>query len=452
MELKRFKVLPIAGIGFLTLVSAIGIWAGNDVRKSELWKEDISYYKRSLKEKHINLFHSIDENTFNQHIENVIKRLPDLNDHEIMIEMMRLTRSIGDGHTQFSVMGGPHHHYPFSLEWMDGKIRAMAASEQFKDVLGDELIAIDGVPISEVLDKVDPVMQGVENEHSLHAGYRWHLNVCELLYGLHISTALGNATFTFADHKNSAQEDINAAALSMHEFGTNVVHRLSLDRGTFANPDIKHSDDLWLSSNKRLSTAYLNFSQYPSRAEMESFGEDVHDYLKANDIRNLIIDFRSNGGGDFFVGLILANYLILIDSLNWNDGIYVLIGGHTFSAGMSNAAQYRSILNATLVGEPTGANPVGYQDADGFTLPNSKRYVQYSKRMYRFQNEITQGLIPDHHVVNDWDSFVTRKDKQLDYIVSLIEKTQGPNTPVIADEHAVHPTGRARDAQNTEDE
>lgn len=85
----------------------------------------------------------------------------------------------------------------------------------------------------------------------------------------------------------------------------------------------------------------------------------------------MVIDFRGNGGGDFFVGLTLAYYLNLADSIDWRSGVYVLTDKYTFSAGVSNAAQYRQILNARIVGEPTGGNPVGYQDMGSFILPNS---------------------------------------------------------------------------------
>ncbi|WP_444927266.1 S41 family peptidase [Microbulbifer sp. TRSA002] len=406
---------------YLPGISVKGSDISNEKSSSELWKEDIAHYKSTLKDKHINLYHSVNNIAFNQKIEDLTNKLSSLNEHEIIVEMMGITRSIGDGHTQFSVMGGPHEHYPFSLEWVEGKIRVMAASTKFKNLLGYELIAIDGMPLDKILDKIDPVIQGVENKYSLRSGYRWHLNVSELLYGLHITSTLGHATFTFFDEKKS-QINITANAIPMNEFISDVVHRLSLDRGIFSHPDIKHSDGLWLSVNRQLGTAYLHFSNYPSRSDMQSFAEDVKEYLNKNNIQNLIIDLRENGGGDFFIGLLLANQLILIDDLNWNNGIYVLISERTYSAGMSNAAQYRSILNATLVGEPTGANPVGYQDADGFILPNSKRYVQYSKRMYRFQSKPTNGVIPDHHIVNDWESYTTGKDKQLAYITSLIRK------------------------------
>jgi len=418
---RQYKISLLVMLLFFLVISAIGRVTAVEISDVKLWKEDIYFYKSALEKRHINLYHSTDAESFNKQIKALIKKLPILNKHEIMVDMMRITRTIEDGHTQFSAMGGPHNHYPFSLEWVDGKIRVMAVSSMYKGFLGNELIAIDGVPLNKILSKIEPVMQGVENEHSLRSAYRWHLNVSELLYGLHITPSLGRATFTFIDENNS-EKIVTADAVPMNKFVYSVVHRLTLDKGIFSHANIKDSDGLWLSSNKALNTAYLYFSQYPSRNDMDDFAEDVQEYLIENNIQNLIVDLRDNGGGNFFVGLLLAQYLNLIDSLNWDNGIYVLIGEHTYSAGMSNAAQYRSILNATLVGEPTGANPVGYQDADGFMLPNSGRYVQYSKRMYRFQNKLTNGVIPDHLIKNDWESYVSGKDKQLVYIISRIQK------------------------------
>ncbi|WP_323846123.1 S41 family peptidase [Microbulbifer magnicolonia] len=155
---------------------------------------------------------------------------------------------------------------------------------------------------------------------------------------------------------------------------------------------------------------------------MEDFAEDVEDYLKEREIRNLIIDLRDNGGGDFFVGLALAWRLVLVDGLDWDHGIYTLIGNKTYSAAMSNAAQYRQILNAKLVGEPTGANPVGYQDMGQFSLPNSGWTITYSKRNYRFQDTHSEGVQPDALIETDWDSYRRGIDKPLVWVMDDIAR------------------------------
>lgn len=84
--------------------------------------------------------------------------------------------------------------------------------------------------------------------------------------------------------------------------------------------------------------------------------------------------------------------------------------------------QYRQILNATLVGEPTGANPVGYQDAGTFQLPHSDWTVMYSKRLYRFQETATAGVQPDIFIAPDLQLLKEGKDNQLEWIMEDIRK------------------------------
>lgn len=157
---------------------------------------------------------------------------------------------------------------------------------------------------------------------------------------------------------------------------------------------------------------------------MEDFAKDVKDYLDNNKIKNLIIDLRNNGGGDFFVGLRMAWPLVLVDSLDWEHGVYTLIGNSTYSAAMSNAAQYRQLLNAKLVGEPTGGNPVGYQDMGQFSLPNSGWTITYSKRNYRFQEFFSEGVQPDVLIEQDWPSYLKGIDQSLAWVLDDIRKKQ----------------------------
>jgi hypothetical protein len=104
---------------------------------------------------------------------------------------------------------------------------------------------------------------------------------------------------------------------------------------------------------------------------------------------------RKNGGGDLYVGTVLAYALNLADSIDWKNGVFVLTSHKTFSAATSNAALFRQLLNAKIVGQPTGSNPNGYQDMDSFILPNSKLVITYSKRLFRLSDQENTALQPD---------------------------------------------------------
>jgi C-terminal processing protease CtpA/Prc len=127
--------------------------------------------------------------------------------------------------------------------------------------------------------------------------------------------------------------------------------------------------------------------------------------MTKNQSSDVIIDMRENGGGDLYVGLILAHGLNLVDGIDWLHGVNVLTGANTFSAGASNAALFRELLNARIVGMPTGSNPTGYQDMDEFSLHHSKLRVTYSKRLFRLQETPTEGVIPDVLVMPKWSDY-----------------------------------------------
>jgi hypothetical protein len=387
--------------------------------KVQRWSEDIDSYRAQLQEKHINLYHSVSSEQFSSALEGLKKSLPDLNEQQVLVELMRISRLVGDGHTQIAFWEGDNDYFPFRLQIIEDQFRLVATDASNRHLLGWKLEAIDDIPITELISRLSPVVQGVENEHSLKAKLGWHLGVAQILSGLGVIQQLDSAAYTFRGDGDQLQT-VSVRPLSMHDYHKQVVHRMLPSVIPFGEKSVKASDHLWLSADDETRTAYLYFSRYPKNRDMEKFANKVRKYLDANGIRNLIIDLRDNGGGDFFVGLTLAWSLVLVDSLDWDHGIYTLIGNRTYSAGMSNAAQYRQLLNARLVGEPTGGNPVGYQDMDSFTLPNSGWRITYSKRNYRFQDAFSPGIQPDTPVEGDWESYRNGTDKPLVWVMQDI--------------------------------
>jgi C-terminal processing protease CtpA/Prc len=176
-------------------------------------------------------------------------------------------------------------------------------------------------------------------------------------------------------------------------------------------------DFLWFCPIKNTNGVYIKFEDYPSFEEMEVFGERVLSSINERQIKQLVIDLRNNGGGDFFVGTRLAYHLNLANSIDWKSGVYILTDKVTFSAATTNATQFRQMLNAKVVGEPTGSNPTGYQDMGTFELPNSGLVISYSKRKFRFQELANQGLQPDVLMEYDWESFSKGRDNMMEWVI-----------------------------------
>ena len=83
------------------------------------WQEDLDIYRSSLKEKHIHLYHSVTEEEFTNEWNAIYDRVGNLGDFQIILELMRLTRLVNDGHTAVSLRNVPIHRFPFEVKFID---------------------------------------------------------------------------------------------------------------------------------------------------------------------------------------------------------------------------------------------------------------------------------------------------------------------------------------------
>ncbi len=151
--------------------------------------------------------------------------------------------------------------------------------------------------------------------------------------------------------------------------------------------------------------AYFDFNAYPSLDRVQNNCNALQTTLKSSGAKGLIIDFRGNGGGDFYTGLAFSACLLPLDQFDWLQGAFILIDSGTFSASMSNAVQFKRIFNGTLMGMPTGGDPNQFSENFSTRLPNSKRKISLSVRYYPFIFEPTDALYPDVRIDTSWQNY-----------------------------------------------
>jgi len=389
----------------------------------ESWTKDIDFYKTNLEQSHIDLYNTISKVDFEKEIQQIKSTLNKKSDIEVIIDLMRLTRKIGDGHTAFSLRGVETHLFPIEIYKVNGQWRVVKVTKEYENLLGKIVSTIDGKEINDVAEEINKVAQYIENKQSEIIRTGEYMMISELLFGLKLTHNEFNAAFTFLDDSTNEKSTISLNAINNKDYYANTdFESFRTIIPEIQKPTDSKHDFLWFSPIKNTSGIYIKFESYPSFEEMEKFGELVLNYVNENQIKQVVIDLRNNGGGDFFVGIFLAYYLNLADSIDWKSGVYVLTDKVTFSAATSNASQFRQILNAEIIGEPTGSNPTGYQDMGQFTLPNSGIVVTFSKRLFRFQDHITQGIQPDVLIEYDWKSFSKGIDNMMEWVLNEIRK------------------------------
>lgn len=387
-------------------------WSSNLLTESQ-WQDDISFYLEQLEHRHINLFHTTTKAHFYDEVTALRKQLPTLSTNDILVRLMGITRQVGDGHTAFPLWGPKLHKFPFKLVAIDQRFFVSATTHDNQHLLKSELVAINGRPISSVYQSFSKLVPFTENAYSAQVRVAQYIPMAEVLNGAGVIDADYSANFTFKQDETLFQQRLHAHVSPKYDQKPQL--------GSFNPSKVASANEwLWFAASPDKRAVYIKFERYTNLKNMKKFATALLRFINTHQSEHVIIDLRNNYGGDFFVGLKLAQSLVLADSLNWQSGNYVLINNVTFSAAMSNAAQFSQILNAKLVGSPTGAKPKGYQDMGEFTLPHSQRVVTYSKRYYDFMGNDMDAIYPDKTINVTVDDYQNNSDKQLEWVLRQV--------------------------------
>lgn len=414
--MKFFSKKALSTLFALPLLAALTVSTASAVDQvaAEKWSQDIDSYWRILEEKHIDLYHQLTYKDFEREINSIKSQLPSLTHEEIVIELMRLTSKVGDGHTTIPLWDQKYHKFPIELKVINDEVLVTGSSNEYASLIGNELVAINGTPIKRVYELFAEIVPFAENDYSTPIRVADFMMTAELLRGLGIINELDSVEFTFDNMGQSFKYHITANNQNQ------ITKRINFKQKLPFKPYGGVDDDLWYGAADKGKTVYVNFEKYSSMAKMDEMSAELLRFINHYKTENIIIDLRGNEGGDFFIGLKLAQVLVLANSINWKSGVYVMIDNNTYSAAMSNATQYAQLLNATLVGQPTGSKPTGYQDMWQFSLPNSGLIVTYSKRMYRFEDGDMDAVFPDVAIELTAEDYMRANDKSLQWVIKDI--------------------------------
>lgn len=375
------------------------------------WHEDLLYLAAEIPRRHANAFHFITREQFERAASELDAQIPNLDDTQIALGLSRLAAMIGDGHTRV-LWDWAYNPAPLRLFWFGRELRVTGAVAEYRRALGARVVQIGNATVAEANSKAQPFIHQGENEWYVKSEGANFLAYPALLHAIGHAPDAEHAAYTFEDAKGKrftlSLTTLKRGARPMWMY---AVRRMPL---YLLQPD----EPLWQTYLPESETVYFNFKGYPSRSAFKRFADGLFSVLDHYPVRRLVVDLRQNGGGDFTRG---RDYIISEikkrPAINRRGHLYVITGRWTFSAGMTNATDFRNETAAILVGEPTGGRPNNYQENREFMLPNSHLRVWVSTRLYKFQAEETPAVMPDHRIDPDWASYRAGRDPVMEWIL-----------------------------------
>jgi hypothetical protein len=372
-------------------------------------RQDLAYFAKEITKRHPDPFAYTSRDGFEAAVAALDKKIDELNSDEFYIGLDRLANMIGDAHT-YVKFPDDNANLPLDIREYGNETRVRIVAPGYEQALGTRVIAIQGIPMAQAKVLAATVTPVGETAGLKQSRIDSMLTTGMALHGLGITADRSSARYTLLkDDGSQIEVDFKAVPAGSEPKWVHAASPLPVSEQSVSGT----AACTYLPEAK---TVYCNALMIEDLAKPS---REMLDAIKREHPDKVAIDLRQNGGGDFNLGLkYLIEPLAKDPNINRKGHLFVLIGPNTFSAAMSNAAQFRTMTQATLVGQAIGEKPNSYQEPKEFTLPNSHLVVRYSTRYYKFLDGPENVIAPDKEIIPTWNEYKNGHDSVLEWVLA----------------------------------
>jgi hypothetical protein len=377
--------------------------------KPDDWHTDLDVLAGGLAERHRCPFHRVSREQFNDAVACLHDRIPDLSDSAVLTGFDVVAAMIGDGHT-FVETDQRYRRFPIELFWYGDQLRVVKSLVDDPRVVGAQLVAVGGMDVDEIDRRLQSMIPQGENAWYARDASAERFTRAEALACVGCLPDAAATRFAFIGD-GGATFTIELASLP-----PGVAPSWSAPPSD-ARLRQRHPDEpIACTALPEAAAVYANFRSYD---RIRQTAPALIAKLRDSAAARLILDLRDNSGGDYTLARDCLVYPTWrLPAISRAGGLYVLIGRKTFSAAMVTATDFRRETEAILVGEPTGARPVGFQELGTIDLPRSGLRAHYATRRYRFADTDLPAVFPDQRIDPDWRAERSGRDPALEWCLA----------------------------------
>ncbi len=368
----------------------VGLDDLSKMTREQSWRYDLGMLEREVDRKGFayGVVRTTTKAEFHDAVTNLGARAEKLSDQQMVIEIMKLMRTLGDGHTGLLLPPQqPDYALALPLQFYLFKegMFVIAADPKYKDLLGAQVLQLGGHGSDEILKSLDQVISR-DNEMWPSQLAPYHLRSLPLLSALGLVSDIRKAELSLRDADGSERK-VTVEADSTHPNSV-IWNDFPAEWTTYAQT-LPGSPPLYLKNAKTnywfeyLSDSKVVYFQYnrvlnDEKEPLAAFSERLFKFINEHDVEKLVIDMRWNNGGNTLLAPPLLYSLIKSDKVNQKGKLFVIIGRRTFSAAQNTTTFFERHTKAIFVGEPTGSRPNFVGEETPFVLPYSKIMVNIS--------------------------------------------------------------------------
>ena len=404
------------------------------------WRFDLEALAREVRRVgYAPLLHATSD-TFDVGVTRLRAAIPRLTDIQIILELMKLMGTLGDGHATLQPVSGrpefqptlPMQFYAFA----EG-LFIIAADPKHRDLLGAQVLRFDAQPADSVMRTLDPLISR-DNENPIWVQQRapYLMRHVPVLNALGLSPSSSEVTLSL----RMLDGTIRSVNVATDTSNPNIWNVRPHPAAWIGLPQtLPEPVPLYLKSMgtpfwfERVAGSKLVYSQINSVRNMPNetlaqFGERLVKFFNDNDADGLVVDLRWNNGGNALLAQEFMHHIMRSEKINRPGRLFVVIGRRTFSAAQNLAAFLERHTSAIFVGEPTGSSPNYVGEEEFFTLPYSGIPANVSELFWQnsWPSDRRTWIAPLLYTPPTFAAFRRNHDPALEAIAQYRRSASGP--------------------------
>jgi hypothetical protein len=378
------------------------------------WKEDILFLQKKLEERHVNIYHTISKEAFNTKVTQLVQAACTLDERSLIVRLSELVASVQDAHTYLSIRQRSKWVFkklPIEVELFYDGVFITHADKKYVSLIGEKIIAINDIPISQVLHKIKGVGYR-ENEMTEMGSVPVWLMYPDVL-----------KTFGIAKSTDSIKIQTNNKAYILPAYRPDSLQLISFLDNKKDIPDYTSKKDsiYWYKHFPAQSALYaqVNLMRQDKDHTFKDLSDKITSFVNQFQPKKLVLDLRFNVGGNSKLAYPLIYALMHYERTVPDGKLFVITSRRTLSASIVVSDEINKFTNAIFVGEPTGAAPNLYgENTYDLTLPNSALWISYSSAYFQSAGPFVRDkwIAPRLSIKMNSDDYFTLKDPMLDAI------------------------------------
>ena len=375
--------------------------------------DDLNMLCDTLEKNHYNLYANVSEEEFQAEREKIARQTAKMTDEEFYWSVCHLVSLVGDAHTMVGNTGEPFMTaLLWSIKKFDEGWYILKLDQKNEQYLGTRVIAINGVPIDEAVERARQVVSYEADS------WLWQQVPNVLTWNSSLEY------LDIVDHDEPVQVTVEAAAGTEETFelptydNWDEAEQEMCDFQRESTPRTAKQDAIYWSTAPDESTYFIQYNVCAGGdPSMPEFAQQVQADLESG-YQNIIFDLRYNNGGNDQIILPLKNAVVNVRNKQGEKcHLYVLTGWNTFSAGVDAAAGFQTsnAENTTFVGQPTGGSLQTGGNLLEISMDSAPFAVTCALDYFVILGQ-KGSLVPDYTVPQTFEQYAKGKDPEIQYL------------------------------------